>query len=178
MLFETNGHPIPLFAAVIYSFYFAGVWLIFYPKYLNKSLTGSFIWKVYLGNCVFAFLLEILPLYFGLWVYYGHQALWLGWPTVPLFWTMLNPVCILTGFTLIMRLHYLLSGWKQILLIPLSMSGAIMGHIGTGFPYYSVANSSLATTPLIIQLSGVLSIGMGLLIVKVCVDSLVGVAKK
>jgi hypothetical protein len=176
-LFETNGHPIPLFAAVIYSFYFGAIWLILYPRYLKKSLTSSFIWKLYLANCLFAFVLEILPVKYGLWVYYGHQPLWLGPPTLSLFWTMLNPVCILTGFTFITRLHYMLRGWKQILLIPLSMSGAIMGHIGAGFPYYSVANSSLNTSPLIIQLSGILSIGMGLLIVKVCIDSLIGERK-
>jgi hypothetical protein len=170
-LFETCGRPMPVYIPLAYAIYFGLIWLILYPRYLAGSFTKSFLWKFYVINCLGAFAFEILPLKYGLWVYYDHQAFWFWKTNVPLFWAMVNPVCVLVGFTLICKYHHLMRGWKQLMVIPLSMSGAFMGHFGAGFPYYSAANS--AASSLIIDLSGLLSIGFGFLIVWMCIDTLV-----
>ncbi len=42
----------------------------------NGGFTREFVWKSYFFTCVLAYLIEIVPVYIGLWVYYEPQALW------------------------------------------------------------------------------------------------------
>jgi len=56
-----------------------------------------------------------------------------------------------------------LKGLAQLLLIPLAISGAFMGHMGSGFPMYNAMNAD--PPHWVIELSGLMTIGMALVLV-------------
>ncbi len=171
-LFKTFDRAIPWHIATIYSFYFGGVYLFMFRRIRENGFTRDFVWKSYLSICALAYAIEIVPVHIGLWVYYPPQALWVWSGGMPLFWTFVNAACIFMGLTLIKVFYPLMQGWKQLLVIPLSAMGAIMGHFGAGFPYYHAANS--AASPMLVELSGLASVGLAFLIVFLCTRLLSG----
>ena len=165
-LFRVAERSIPWHIAIIYSFYFGGVYMFLYPRLSSGAVTAAFVWKCYWGICAFAYLIEILPVQQGLWIYYDQQALWLWKGGMPLFWTFVNASCIFFPMAIMKLLQSSLIGIKQLLVIPISVMGANMAHFGAGVPYYSAANSS--ASPLLIELSGLVSVGLALLVVHIC----------
>ena len=165
-LFKTADRAIPWHIAMIYSFYFGGVYMFLLPKLLSEQVTRAFVWKAYFAICVLAYLIEIVPVQIGLWVYYDHQALWIWRGGMPLFWTFVNAACIFFPMALMKLLSPSLTGVGQLLVIPLSMMGANMAHFGAGAPYYNAVNS--AASPMLIELSGVASVALAFLVVHIC----------
>jgi hypothetical protein len=165
-LFKAADRAIPWHIALIYSFYFGGVYMFMFSRIREGTFTREFVWKSFLFTCCLAYAIEIVPVHIGLWVYYDPQALWLWKGGMPLFWTFVNAGCIYMGLTLIKLFYPILKGWKQLLVIPLSAMGAQMGHFGAGFPFYNAANS--AASPMIVELSGLASVGLALLIMVFC----------
>lgn len=165
-IFKAADRAIPWHIVLIYSFYFGAVYMFMFDRIRNGSFTRAFVWKSYLFTCVLAYLIEIVPVQIGLWVYYDHQALWLWKGGMPLFWTFVNAGCIYMALTLIKLFYPILRGWKQLLVIPLSAMGAQMGHFGAGFPYYNAVNS--AAPIWLIELSGLASVSLALLIAFLC----------
>ena len=174
-LFETNGRPIPLHLSLAYALYFGPVWMALFKRAVDHGLTNNFLWKAYAGTAVFAVLFEILPVQYGLWMYYDRQALWLWKGTVPLFWAFCNPVNMWVSFALILKYRHLLTGVRSLLLIPLTQVGVYMGAMGAGFPYFNAANSTASQA--MIELSGIASVLLGLGIVAACNQSLVASSK-
>lgn len=168
-LFKTNNVAVPVYIAIIYSFYFGGVYMALFSRIVNDSFTSAYVWKAYLIICAMAYLIEVVPVSVGLWIYYDPQTLWLWKGGAPLFWAFANPACIVVPLALIKFLYPILKGWKQLLVLVLSPMGAVMGHLGVGFPFYSIANSSASANPLLVQLSGLLSLGLALLVVYICI---------
>lgn len=166
MLFKTADRGIPWHIALIYTFYFGGVYMFLMPKLLKPDVSSGFVWKSYFIICVMAYAIEVIPVQMGLWVYYDHQALWLWKGGMPLFWTFVNASCIFLPMGLMVLLRSAIKGVGQLLVIPLSVMGANMAHFGAGVTYYNAVNSSASTG--LIELSGVASVAMALLIVHIC----------
>ena len=165
-IFKAADRAIPWHIVLIYSFYFGAVYMFMFDRIRNGGFTRAFVWKSYFFTCALAYCIEIVPVQIGLWVYYDHQALWLWKGGMPLFWTFVNAGCIYMALTLIKLFHPILRGWKALLVIPLSAMGAQMGHFGAGFPYYNAVNS--AAPIWLIELSGLASVGLALLIAFMC----------
>jgi hypothetical protein len=166
MLFKTADREIPWHAALIYSFYFGGVYLFLMPKLLHPNVTSRFVWKSYFVICILAYLLEVVPVQLGLWVYYDRQALWFWRGGMPLWWVFVNAACIFWPMALMKIMRPCLVGAGQLLVIPLSVMGANMAHFGAGVTFYNAANS--AASDWLVELSGVASVGLALLIVYIC----------
>lgn len=165
-IFKAADRAIPWHIVLIYSFYFGAVYMFMFERIRTGTFTREFVWKSYFFTCALAYCIEIVPVHIGLWVYYDHQALWLWKGGMPLFWTFVNAGCIYMALTLIKLFYPILTGWKQLLVIPLSAMGAQMGHFGAGFPYYNAVNS--AAPVWLIELSGLASVALALLIAFMC----------
>ncbi len=171
-LFKTADRPIPWHAAIIYSFYFGGVYMFLMPKLMKPNVSSGFIWKCYFIVCVLAYLLEVLPVQAGLWIYYDKQALWFWHGGMPLWWVFVNAACIFWPMALMKILKPALTGFGQLLVIPLSVMGANMAHFGAGVTYYNAANSTASDG--LVDLAGLASVGLALLIVHLCVRIFTG----
>jgi hypothetical protein len=165
-LFKTADRAIPWHAALIYSFYFGGVYLFLMPKLVHPNVTSSFIWKSYFVVCGLAYLLEVIPVQLGLWVYYDKQALWFWKGGMPLWWVFVNAACIFWPMALMKMMRSHLKGLGQLLVIPLSVMGANMAHFGAAVPFYNATNSTASDW--LVELSGLISVAMALLIVYIC----------
>ena len=146
MLFETNQRPIPVHVALLYGVYYGPVWLFLFHRFMTAGLSNAFLWKTFAVLFVFAQLFEIAPVNYGLWYHYGYHPFRFGEQGEPLFFPVVNLVPAFLGFLLIIKYRHLLAGWKSLLIIPLTQAAAYMGHLGAGFPYYNVINSSASET--------------------------------
>ncbi|MDB5971496.1 MAG: hypothetical protein JWQ90_3946 [Hydrocarboniphaga sp.] len=165
-LFQAVDRAIPWHIALGYTAGFGIFYLTLYPKMVGQSLTRPYIWKTVLITAVCYFLGEAYPVSHGLWIYYDYQPLWLWHGTAPLTWNILNSCCMLMGATLMYVTLPHLKGWKQILIVPMGPMGALMGHAGAGFPMYNAMNTDWPHW--VLELSGVATIAMALLLVWIC----------
>ncbi|HKY90766.1 MAG TPA: hypothetical protein VJM11_06985 [Nevskiaceae bacterium] len=165
-LFKTHDRAIPWHIATIYAFYFGGVFMFMFSRIREGRFTRDFVWKSYFFTCALAYLIEIVPVHVGLWVYYEPQALWVWKGGMPLFWTFVNAGCIYMALTLIKLFYPVLRGWKEILVVPIAGMGAIMGHFGAGYLYYNAANS--AAPQWLVEAAGLGSVGLALTITWFC----------
>jgi hypothetical protein len=166
MMFETVNRAIPWHIALGYMAGFGIYYLMLYPRFLAGTLTAGTIWKTTLVTAACYFLGEAIPVSNGLWAYYDYQPLWLWHGTAPLTWNILNATCMLTSTTLMFIALPYLKGIGQLLLVPLAVSGACMGHMGAGFPMYNLMNTD--SPHWAIELSGLASVAMALVIVWIC----------
>jgi hypothetical protein len=171
-LFTTADRAIPWHIALIYAFYFGGVFMFMNDRIRRGAFTQAYVWKSYFFVCGLAYLIEIVPVHIGLWVYYPPQALWVWKGGMPLFWTFVNAACIFMPLTLIKLAYPLLHGARQILVVPLIAMGAQMGHFGCGFVLYNVANS--AAPAWLVEVAGLLSVAMAFGLVFLCARLLSG----
>lgn len=165
-LFSALNRSIPVHIALVYTFYYASMYILLFPRMLQGGLSTGLIWKIFWTTVMAAFIFEIIPLQAGLWFYFDRQALWIWRGGMPIFWIFTNTVSILVPLTLIKLYLPKLSGWRQILVIPLSPVGAIMGHLGTGFPFYIASNSKAEQW--LVDVAGIASLGLVLLITGLC----------
>lgn len=166
MMFETVQRAIPWHIGLGYMAGFGIFYLTLLAKQRAGTLSASTIWKITLITAVCYFLGEAIPVSNGLWLYYDHQPLWLWHGTAPLTWNVLNATCMLTSTTLMLIALPHLKGLAQLLLVPLAVAGAYMGHMGAGFPMYNAMNTDLPNW--MMELSGAASVAMALVIVWIC----------
>ena len=117
-----------------------------FHRFMTAGLSNAFLWRTFAVLFVFAQLFEIAPVNYGLWYHYGYHPFRFGEQGEPLFFPVVNLVPAFLGFLLIIKYRHLLAGWKSLLIIPLTQAAAYMGHLGAGFPYYNVINSSVSET--------------------------------
>ena len=165
-LFTTLGRTIPLHIGLIYTFYYGSMYIFLYPTLRAGALSQTFTWGLFWATAAAAFVFEIVPMQAGLWVYFDPQALWLWRGGMPVFWVVANAVSLIVPLTLIKAFLPECTGWRQWLVVPLSPMGAIMGHVGSGFPFYIAANSDVP--PWVVEAGGVASFGLALVVVSAC----------
>jgi hypothetical protein len=159
---------VPLWLFFGYCFYFAGPYMAAFSRIANNSFTSKEVWIGFFGAVIGAMIIEIYAVHNHVWIYYDHQALWFWKSTIPVTWAFINATCVFVPLTAIKFLFPILIGWKQWLIIVLSPMFAIMGHLGAGFPFYLVNNSAASSNRGLMDLSGVASILMSLLLIFIC----------
>ena len=167
-MFTAVDRVIPWHMGFAYIAAFGAMYLVLYSKMTTAAVPPNFVWLACAVSVVIYILLEIYPVSAGLWVYYDNQPLWLWRGMAPLTWSFLNTASEIMGIALVYLLLPVLVGWRQILVIFLAPMGALMGHLGSGWPMYSVMNSSAAQSDLLLQASGLLSVALALLTVWIC----------
>ncbi|HKQ81377.1 MAG TPA: hypothetical protein VJS42_04225 [Steroidobacteraceae bacterium] len=176
VMFEMVSRAIPWHIGLGYMAGFGAFYLFLYARFLDGTLTTATVWKATLITAGCYFIGEAYPVQQGLWVYYEYQPLWLWKGTAPVTWNILNSTSMLASLTLMLVALPYLRGIAQLLLIPLAIAGAYMGHMGAGFPMYNVINST--ASPWLMELAGVASVLMALTIVWLCSMVLVRESKQ
>lgn len=167
-MFEAVNRVIPWHMYFAYTAAFGLVYLTIYARALKGAPPPRFIWITFAISVSVYILLEIYPVQAGLWVYYDDQPLWLWRGMAPLTWAFMNSASEIMGIALVYLLLPVLTGWRQLIVLVLCPMGALMGHLGSGWPMYSVMNSSASNSYLLLQLSGVLTVLLSLLVVWIC----------
>jgi hypothetical protein len=165
-LFETVDRAIPWHIALGYMAAFGIFYLLVYLKHAAGTLTPPVLWKISLTAALCFYVGEAYPVEHGLWAYYDYQPLWIWKGTAPPTWSLLNATSMLTSATLMILMIPHLKGVAKIILIPLAVSGAFMGHLGAGFAMYNAMNSAMPEW--VVQASGVVTVGMALLLIWIC----------
>lgn len=160
----TNGHPVPVAVLIGYIWYFAALPLLCYQKILDQSLSQNFVWKSFAGVIISAALVEQIPLYFGVWEYYGYQPFKIGF--MPSWWFFANTAAVILPFLSIYALMPKLRGAQQIIICFIMPCAAFMGHAGAGWPMYNALGTDTETTSsTLIQFASIASSLFAILIV-------------
>jgi hypothetical protein len=172
----TNGHAVPLVVLVGYVWYFAAAPLVSFRQITKRTLTRGFVWKTFTVIVLGAATVEQIPLYYGLWVYYGAQPVKIGF--MPIWWIFANTAAVMVPLILIYALFPVLKGWRQLLVVPIIPMGAFMGHTGAGWPTYNVLGTETEQVhSVLLQLAGASSVALSLLIVWVMME-VAGIARR
>lgn len=167
-MFSTVNRTIPWHMGFAYIAAFGVVYLFIYSRALSGSLSRNYVWSTFAVSVIAYIVVEIYPVQVGLWVYYEHQPLWLWKGMAPLTWSFLNSACEIAGITLVYLMLPKLVGWRQLIVLVLGPMGAFAAHLGSGWPMYSVMNSSAANSAWLLEASGVLSIILAIITVWIC----------
>lgn len=167
-IFTVEGHPIPLHIVLAYFWYFGAAQILLFDRFVAQNITPSFWWKTFFISLVGVVAIEQIPLYYGIWVYYGPHAFKIG--LMPVSMVFANVASVMIPALVVYRLMPLLTGWKQLLVLPLVPAAAMAGHAGAGLPSYnSLGLSTDMISPLIVQLGGIATIGFAILLVWVAI---------
>jgi hypothetical protein len=166
MLFKTAARAIPWHIALGYTAGFGSFYLVLYRAFAAGRLTAGLVWKTVVITAICYFVGEAYFVSNGLWIYYDYQPLHVWKGTAPVTWNWLNACSMLVSTTLMLLALPRLKSVAQLLLIPLAIAGACMGHFGAGFPMYNAMNSTLPAWA--IELSGAASVALALMIVWLC----------
>ncbi|WP_157622804.1 hypothetical protein [Solimonas soli] len=171
-LYNSYGTSIPVYLAFVYSFYFGIAYLAALHAASINVLTRRRLWTAAGFVAIGAFAMEIPVVQSGLWIYFGTQSLWFFKGSLPICWVLMNVSCVFFAATVLLMARSILVGWRQLCFLPMSPIAAYMGHIGSGFPFYLVANSSYASNPVAVQASGIMTAINSVLIISFCIHLL------
>lgn len=146
-LYETFGRKIPLITLFAYTTFYGGVVTLTVQQF-RGGMSYRRVWKWSLIWMVMEFLWEPVPIYYGVWTYYGAQPFRLF--DFPLWWPPVNTVGAYAAAFLIYRMLPHLKGVGLLLVVPAVASGDLMGNAAVAWPMWSALNSKVgyaATVP-------------------------------
>ena len=168
VVFSAVDRILPLHMLFAYVIAFGVTYLIFLPKLEGGSVSTRYVWAYSLASVAIYILCEIYPVVSGLWVYYEPQPLWPFAFLAPFTWPFLNTTAALVGITLIALLLPNLKGTTKLVVIPLAPIGAVMGHLGSGWPMFLVMNSPISGSGVLLQLSGIAAVLCCFTVIWIC----------
>lgn len=156
------GLTIPSYMPAVYSWYVGGQTLIAYWLF-GRGITRRGVFLLYAGFAVVNIALEMpgLNLVHPMYSYFGHQPFVIA--RFPLWWTFVNAMMPLTVAGLAFRLAAVLTGWRQIVIVPLCWMTACATNGAIGAPVW-VALNLRNSTPVVTSAAALVSLGMGLLV--------------
>ena len=139
-MIELFGRPIPVWMLPTYTFFVGGQTFYAYKRFdRGDSMKG--VWALYAIYALVDVFLEEPPLHFGLYSYYG-SAEPLQPSMLPLWWPAVNAAMPMAAAALIYRLRPVLTGWKQLLVIPIIPMADGAANAAAGWPVWNALNSS------------------------------------
>jgi hypothetical protein len=164
-----KGHTIPWFVVPVYIWYVGLLPLTMYRAFLLQQVSRRTWWIIAAASFAGVAAIEQIPVYFGLWTYYGVQPLKIG--LMPMWLIAANTACVMVPTVLIYRMIPRLTGARQWLLVPLIPAGCAMGHAGSGIFMYNVLGGSTETMPLWILYAGTLAtVALALVVIHVFIE--------
>jgi hypothetical protein len=160
VLFEAFGRPIPNWMLPTYIFYVGGQ-ALYTAQRMEKGETMAGVFKLYATYMAVNVVLEMPPLYMGLYTYYGAQPLKLG--LFPLWWVFTNAAMPMVLGALIYTLRPYLTGWKVLLVVPLMPMGDALTNGAIAWPTWIALNST--DNPIWTNAAALLSGVFGLIVI-------------
>ena len=141
VVFSAYGRPLPLWLCLTYFFYF-GIGVGVTWQLMRRGLSRGQLWALFLGGIVGDFVLEATLLHFDTYYYYGWQPLVLL--KFPLWWGPVNSLITMLAGAVVMRFEsYLTSGWRQLLIVPVTLTVSAAGNTIAGWPSWLVINTDV-----------------------------------
>lgn len=162
--FQAEGHPVPWHIVVGYVWYYGSLNIILFDRFIARTMTPALWWKTAFWSALAVTAVEQVPIYYGLWVYYGEHAFRVG--VMPLAMASANAASVMIPSLLIYRLMPILKGWKQLLVLALVPCTVIGTHAGASVPSYTALGQDTATMPFwILQAGTLLTAGFSLMLI-------------
>jgi hypothetical protein len=153
--FTAYGRPIPLWLCLAYFFYF-GIGVGVFWSIMRRRSTHAQIWLLFAAGIVGDFVFETVLLHFNTYIYYGGQPLIVM--KFPLWWAPVNSLIVVAAAAIVIRLQQRLTGWSQLLIIPLAVSVSAAVNCAAGWPSWFVINTPMAPFPR--QLGGLVTFAL------------------
>lgn len=143
---STFGRHIPMYIGLTYLFYWAPAWLWIIDRF-RRGITPRAFWATCGVMVVATCLIELVPLHFGLWTYYGEQPFRIG--GFPLWWAFVNGHSFIASGVVLVLLLRLLPANRWFVLVPVMPAVVLATHTGgamLGFSTVSSTSSAAVTT--------------------------------
>ncbi|KAJ0420302.1 hypothetical protein BJY00DRAFT_313241 [Aspergillus carlsbadensis] len=132
--YEWHNRPIPLFVPATYGWFVGGLGYWVLTLFQSGTMTRRGLWLLWLRNFAFNLILEYPALYWGMYVYYGHQPFEVA--GFPLWFPACHALAPLVSATVVHVLRHELTGVAALAIIPTVTSTYGMANIGGGWPVW------------------------------------------
>jgi hypothetical protein len=136
---STFDRHIPMYIGLTYLFYWAPAWLLIVDQF-RRGITRVRFWVTCGVMVVATCLIELVPLHFGLWTYYGQQPLRLG--GFPLWWAFVNGHSFIASSVVLLLLLRLLPARRWFVLVPVMPAAVLATHTGGAMLGFSTVSST------------------------------------
>jgi hypothetical protein len=133
------GRHIPMYIGLTYMFYWAPAWLLILGHF-QRGISVRAFWAVCGVMLVATCAIELVPLHFHLWTYYGQQPLRIG--GFPLWWAFINGHSFIASSVVLVLLLRLLPANRRFLLVPIMPAVVLAVHTGGAMIGYSTVSST------------------------------------
>ena len=170
--FVTDGQPIPWAIVLGYIWYFGLGPVLLWRFAENRSMTPKRWYTQALLAFLAVTLVEQIPIMLGLWKYYGHQPLVAG--VMPIDMAIANMVSVILPMIVVYAIWPILTGWRQLMVIPLVPICVVGGHTAAAAPAYMLINSNPDVPQMWVHLAGLVTCAFSVFIVWFAVKLLHG----
>ena len=108
------GRHIPMYVGLIYMMYWAPAWLLLGERF-EAGMRARTFWAICAVAAVATCAIELVPLHYDLWRYYGSQGLKLG--GFPIWWAFINGQAVMTSSVAVWLLLKVIPGGRRFLLV-------------------------------------------------------------
>lgn len=170
--FVTDGQPIPWAIVLGYIWYFGLGPVLLWRFAEQRSMTPKRWYTQALLAFLAVTLVEQIPIMLGLWKYYGHQPLVAG--VMPIDMAIANMVSVILPMIVVYAIWPILTGWRQLMVIPLVPICVVGGHTAAAAPAYMLINANPNVPSIWVHLAGLVTCAFSVFIVWFAVKLLHG----
>jgi hypothetical protein len=165
--FTVAGQPIPVHVLIAYAWYYGWAQVFLFDRFRERSMTPRLWTKIGLGAFAFVLLLEQIPASQHLWIYYGKQPLEIGY--MPVWMAAANMASVMVVAIISYWLYPILTGWRSLLIVAVVPATVLGAHTFAAIPSYMVINADPAVPWVVLQLGGLATVGLSVLVVWIAI---------
>jgi hypothetical protein len=172
-VFSVDGHPIPWHVLLCYPWYFGGLPIYVFERMQSRSIGRRLWWDHYILVGILVPLVEVVPAHYRVWIYYGAQPFKIG--ATPDGIAAANICAVVLPALVIYMLLPRLTGWRQLIVLPLVPAVAMAAHAGASVILYVTLGQDTEHIPkVLIQGAGFAAIGMSVMLVWLMLEIVYG----
>lgn len=156
-MYSVKGHPLPLYVLFAYPPYYGMLPILMYRQFRDQTIKKATWWKLTGIAAIGVIAIEQIPIYLGLWHFYGVHPLKIG--LMPIHMIAMNLASVMVATLVFYHLMPLLKGWRQLAALLIFPMFAVGGHAGSGFLAYNVMGTKTElASPLLIHGTGLFTV--------------------
>lgn len=136
-LYEAFGRKIPILALGSYTFFYGGV-VLFTLRQFERGVPAKSLVISFFAWMIMEWTWEPIPIYYGMWSYYGAQPFRVF--DFPLWWPPVNTIGAYAAALLVLKVKEHLNGVSKLAIVPLVLSGDLMGNALVAWPLWVTLN--------------------------------------
>jgi hypothetical protein len=136
---STLGRHIPMYVGLIYMMYWAPAWILL-GEWFEAGMRPRTFWTICAVAAAATCAIELVPLHYDLWRYYGSQGVELG--GFPIWWAFINGQAVVTSSVAVWLLSRLIPRGRRFLLV-VALPPITFGiHAAGALPGYTAVSST------------------------------------